>query len=337
MAPDQIAILTASHEKQLAEQIEAAFLSLLAAVDADQIAAALDDVDAIHIREQLGIVLDLDEPPEAALGPSGALLASFVAAIAALAAAQANHNLAASSTALAKAQASALSFVQGFLADTRAAIVTATDAAIFGPGTPEARAAQLKRSIGLTMTQGAALDSMHAALQRFLAIPRALTPSRIDTNGVRIKPAYTRQADTRAILAATRGRISASQSRILAKALSNADLTQADADRILDRHAAALRDFRVRAASAQAIHGLAETAKLTGWRIAQSFGALPAGQRRYWQTAGDERVRHAHAEVPTMNPKGVLLDQPFATPFGARMNAPLEWGCRCKAVLGAVR
>ncbi len=227
--------------------------------------------------------------------------------------------------------------MQRYLADTAAAISAAIESAIYGAGTPHARAAQLKRSIGLTVRQAASLDAMQAALQRFLDTPRRLTPARTDDNGVRIPATYTRQANTRAILGSTRGRISAAQHQILTRALANPKLTQADADALLDAHAGAMRRFRIRAVSAEGVHQLAETAKLTGWRIAQQFGALPADQRRYWRTAGDERVRHTHAKVPSMNLAGVRLDQPFATPFGAKMNAPLEWGCRCKAVLGASR
>lgn len=75
-------------------------------------------------------------------------------------------------------------------------------------------------------------------------------------------------------------------------------------------------------------------AKLTGWQIAQRFRALPADQRRYWRTAGDERVRFTHVQVPGMNRAGVPLNQPFATPLGPCFTPPLEAGCRCKATLG---
>jgi hypothetical protein len=339
-AADNIDTLAASHEKQLAGKIEAAFLALLASIDADQLATSLDDVDADHIRAQLSIILDLDEtgapqPLADALFPAGGLLASFIVAVAALAAAQARHTLNANDTALVEARAAAPAVLHRYLADTAAAISAAIETAIYGAGTPYARAAQLKRSIGLTAPQAASLDAMQSALQRFVDAPRRLVPARIDANGVRVPPAYIRQANTRAILAATRGRISAAQRQILARALANPKLTQAEAENILDRHATALRSFRVRTVSAEGIHQLAETAKLTGWSIAQRFGALPADQRRYWRTAGDERVRHSHAMVPGMNPNGVPLDKPFATPFGDRMHAPLEWGCRCKSDLRA--
>lgn len=305
MTADNIDTLTASHEKRLAKEMEAAFLALLAIIDADQLAAALDDTGADHIRAQLAIILELDDAgtPRAladALEPTGAALASFVAAVAALAAAQARHTLNTNGAAVAEARAQGKAFVQRYHADTAAAIVAAIESAIYGPGTAQARAAQLKRSIGLTIRQTASLDVMAAALRRFIDTPRTLTPARTDFNGVRIPASYVRQANTRAIIAATRGRISAAQKQILARALANPKLTQADADALLDAHAVAMRSFRIRAVAADGVHQLAETAKLVGWRIAQRFGALPADQRRYWRRtspplafpgAGDESRR----------------------------------------------
>lgn len=342
MATDHIDALASSHEKQLAELIEAAFLALLATVNVDQLAGALDDSGADHIRGQLAIILDLDGSgtPDAlteGLDGAAALLASFVVAVAALAAAQGKHTLNSNGNSLAGVRADAQAVLHRFLADTATATRAAIETAIYGPGSPQGRAAQLNRSIGLTARQAASLDVMQAALQRFLDTPRKLTPARVDANGVRIPASYMRQANTRAILAATRGKISAAQRQLLARAMSNPKLSHADADALLDAHASAMRRFRIRAASSEGIHQLTEAAKLTGWRVAQRFGGLPADQRRYWQTAGDERVRHTHSQVPGMNAAGVSLDQPFATPLGPRMYSPLEWGCRCKAVLGAAR
>jgi hypothetical protein len=48
-------------------------------------------------------------------------------------------------------------------------------------------------------------------------------------------------------------------------------------------------------------------------------------------TAGDERVRETHREVPGLNPKGRKWNEPYVTPFGPQMHAPYphEIGCRC--------
>jgi hypothetical protein len=57
---------------------------------------------------------------------------------------------------------------------------------------------------------------------------------------------------------------------------------------------------------------------------------------RKWKTAGDKNVRHAHREIPKMNPDGVGLNEPFNSPLGAIMypgdpSAPAAnvVNCRC--------
>jgi hypothetical protein len=57
--------------------------------------------------------------------------------------------------------------------------------------------------------------------------------------------------------------------------------------------------------------------------------------RRFWQTAGDERVRPAHRLIPGMNKDGRGWDEPFQTPDGPSMHAPHDKDpqCRCKEVV----
>ncbi len=338
MAPDAIETLAASRGAALSTELDAALWKYVASIDADMLASAIDDIDANHIRDQLGLILGLDDTgfPEDLAAPFGdglAALITLAGAIAALAASQARHTLNPNSATVRDATATASAFLTAFRAGTADAIRAAIESAIYGAGTPASRAAQLRRSIGLSVKQATSLEIMREALQQYLDAPRTRIPARTDATGKRIRAAYVRNVDTRAILAGTRGHLSAAQSRMLAKVLERANLTAADADAMLDRHAAALRRHRIQATIAEGIHGLTEQAKLTGWTIAQRFGALPTDQQRYWHTAGDERVRHAHAQVPAMNPRGVPLGEPFATLFGPRMFPPLEWGCRCRVRL----
>ena len=52
--------------------------------------------------------------------------------------------------------------------------------------------------------------------------------------------------------------------------------------------------------------------------------------RRFWITAGDERVRHLHRLMPGANPEGVGMDEPFVVPGGGFvMNPPFGPMCRC--------
>jgi hypothetical protein len=57
--------------------------------------------------------------------------------------------------------------------------------------------------------------------------------------------------------------------------------------------------------------------------------------RRFWQTAGDERVRPTHRLIPGMNKDGRGWDEPFQTPDGPSMHAPHDTDpqCRCKEVV----
>lgn len=57
--------------------------------------------------------------------------------------------------------------------------------------------------------------------------------------------------------------------------------------------------------------------------------------RRFWQTAGDERVRPTHRLIPGMNKDGRAWDEPFQTPDGPSMHAPHDTDpqCRCKEVV----
>lgn len=337
-AVDYIGALVASNEKRLADELYGVVADGVGRIDAFMIGRALDDIDGNHIRDQIGMMLSLDDDgvPEgwstkaATISPA---LTSFVGAVAAHAAAQARHVLNPQHAALAPVTAGANRVAEQFLTDTLAALADAIETAIYGPGSPESRGAQIRRSFGLTIKQATTLEHMRVVLQRYVNAPRRLIPARVDANGVRIPPQFARKIDTRGLLRSTRGHISAAQAKLLAKALSQPNLTAAQADALLDKHADAMRAFRVRVVAGEVIHGLAEKAKLTGWQIAQKAGALPADQRRFWQTAGDERVRHTHSQVPAMNAGGVSLDAPFQTPFGRRHTPPLEHGCRCKAVL----
>lgn len=342
MTADPFDPLAESHEEELADDLTEAMLQALANLNFALIASALDDIDANHIRQQLTIILDLDASGvprsiTAALEPSRDRLASFMDAITAHAAAQGQHTLNTGNADLRKAREVGPALIAAYLTDTAHAFTIAIEAAIYGTGTPEARAHQLKRSLGLTIRQAEALKVMRTALQAYLATPRTLVPAYTDaTTGKRIPASYVRRVKPSVILAPTRGHISAAQRQLLTKVINNPKLTEAQAEAILDKHAAKMRSYRNRAVAGEGIHTLTEQAKLTGWQIAQAFGALKPAQRRHWRTAGDERVRHAHNQVPGMNPGGVPIAEPFKTPFGPRMYPPLEHGCRCRATLGAI-
>lgn len=336
---DQIEALAASHESELKEALANAYSELLAGFPLNIVSSSLDDIDPDHIRDQLEQILDLNDNgvPDSFEGQVEKIadkLDSFILAIAALAAAQAGHTINDRDSKLTGARQAARAFANHLVAEAALQISAAIETAIMGRGSTDARAEQLRRSIGLSAKQAATLEAMRLALRQHIVTPRRFISATTNADGVQIPARYTRTTNIRPIIAGLRGWVSAGQLRLVMKALANANLRQVDATRLLDSHAAALRSFRLNAIAGETVHELAEIAKLAGWQTAQHYGALPADQRRFWQTADDERVRHTHRQVSAMNPDGVQLAEPFETPFGPRMNAPLEWGCRCKVTLG---
>jgi hypothetical protein len=321
---DPIDQLTARQEADLKETIDAAIDDAITLFDLLAAGALLANADEEgpeardHYADQLAALLGTDDPEQRpladALGATSGLaaLASFFAAVAALAAAQARHVANTNAADAVTARDNAIqSFRAAYLHESAIALRETAERMLAARGSADSRAAQIRRAVGLSVSQARSLHVVREALIAHAADP-------------------TRNAES--ILVATRGSITAAQRQMLAKAIrTGTNPEQAEAR--LDRHAKALRQARARAVAGNAAHQIAESAKLTGWQIAQRFGALPADQRRYWRTAGDERVRLAHAQVPAMNRDGVPLNQPFATPLGPCFTPPLEAGCRCKATL----
>jgi hypothetical protein len=75
------------------------------------------------------------------------------------------------------------------------------------------------------------------------------------------------------------------------------------------------------------------SSQVEAWDQAIRRGAATESQvRRFWITAGDDRVRPSHAAVPGMNPEGVGLHAAFNTPKGPTMQPgwAFDPGCRCR-------
>lgn len=319
-----------------ADDVAAALMILLdraaASVDLMQIAAVIDnaDDDTSHGIEQLNTAFELFdgryEPLDPAIDPDApgsaiAALFGLFAAAASTAASEARHVL---NTAQARYTAPRDEYAgQGlrqFIIETATALTATISRNIDAAGDATSRAKHIRRSVGLTMAQAQTLEAMRRVLLNYQA------------NVISISDEAARQKAIRSLLATERGRFSAPQSAALTKTMT-AGVNATATETLLDRHAKAMRDHRIKVTAQQAAHSTSEYARLTGWQIAQFFGALPTDARREWETAGDEAVRHSHAEVAAMNPGGVALDQPFETPFGPAMSAPLEINCRCRARL----
>jgi hypothetical protein len=322
---NQIQKLTDSHETETAAALLAIISQAQTQIDVRQVAAVLEHADdAGHITDhelsQLNAILGLDQGQLEALADAFGddkgkalltALAGLFVAVAALATAPLGYTLNGNAVREPR-DATVAAFRDQFLADSTAAIIATARNMLTAAGSALARAKHIVRSIGLTANQANSLTAIRKALFQYLADPRNSDPAAI------IKP--------------LRGALSAPQRAMLRKAITGG-ANRSDVETLLDRHAKALRTYRAKVVAGDQLHQIGESAKLAGWQVAQRFGFLPKHQRRYWRTAGDDRVRVAHIATAAMNSAGVALNRPFHTPFGDRFAPPLEVNCRCRAVL----
>lgn len=91
-------------------------------------------------------------------------------------------------------------------------------------------------------------------------------------------------------------------------------------DKLVERYAARWLNYRAntisRTESLRALNGGSDTA----WRQMLRGTNIPREAiRRRWHHSHDSKVRHSHLMIPTMNPDGVGLDEPFKSPEGPIM------------------
>ncbi len=338
---DPFDTLAASHASRLYEALNAAIDDVQAQYDAlaIQLAAVLDNADEesdgehdwLSLLGMLGFDGETLEPLNAAIDDANQVLFAAIAgslfvAAAARAASDTGHVLNGNDGVVRFARDAFVSqLLSRFASDSAAAIRTTAQRMLVGQGPAISRILQVVRVVGLTPAQAEALTVIRTALLS----QRSFGPTKRDRLGRAIAPA---PIDIAKALAPTRGRVSGPQRSMITKALNDA-LSEPAIEALLNKHARALRNHRLKVATGDMAHQATESGKLTGWQAAQRRGWLPFNQRRFWRTAGDERVRVAHAAVPLMNRLGVGLDAPFHTPLGDAFTTPLEVGCRCRVEL----
>lgn len=127
--------------------------------------------------------------------------------------------------------------------------------------------------------------------------------------------------------------LSASQRSAVRHALSKG-IEQQDVDYLVSKQQKALLINRAKAIGNSLASKTAHIAQQTVIDSAISLNLVKPDQfKRFWITAHDEKVRHAHNQTEALNAAGVELNQPFKTPFGAVMYPPLEINCRCHVVV----
>jgi hypothetical protein len=158
---------------------------------------------------------------------------------------------------------------------------------------PAQIARSLRETLGMSELEAAAIESYRRALQSGTAssLSRALRDRRFDARVLR------------------------------------GDMSDDQIDQMTQRYADRYRAFRaLRIARTESLRA-ANQGRRAAW--VQYADATGRGVRRFWQTAGDEIVCAVCAPIPGMNPEGVALDEPYATPKGPMMMPPAHPNCRC--------
>lgn len=124
-------------------------------------------------------------------------------------------------------------------------------------------------------------------------------------------------------------RLSAIDKAQIRKRIREGTVDEAFVEQMERRYAESLTNRRALNIARTETQRAANHGQREGWKQARDQGVLPDTARRVWIVTPDDRLRETHAAVPTLNPGGVGLEEPFETPLGAVMGPPLETNCRC--------
>lgn len=188
------------------------------------------------------------------------------------------------------------------------------------PGVLGRWAAQLRQSLEAILRRAVA-----AALDRWLgrAPPEQVAEAVLASIGLSERDVL-RLANYRAYLenldrAALRSQLRDARNdpRILAAIREQEPLPPEYVDALVARFAAKLEAGRAEFIGRTEALRARWTGTIAAWQQQVDTGALTqAGVRVFWEHRHDDRVRHAHREIPVLNPNGVALGEAFASPLG---------------------
>lgn len=115
-----------------------------------------------------------------------------------------------------------------------------------------------------------------------------------------------------------------------ARLRSGKPLTAAEVDARVAAYERKLSAWRAQTFARTAAMQAANDGQDVAWRAMIDSGEVEYDEvRRYWIVGDDERMCEVCSAVPSLNPSGVRLDEPFITPNGLYMNPVLHPNCRC--------
>jgi len=204
-----------------------------------------------------------------------------------------------------------LSLVQTISSNTRVAIKNSLEANFIAGNNPRQTAKDFVDTIGLTPRQELAVRNYKGYLENLdsQSLQRQLRDPKFD--------------------------------KIIRNAISNKqNLSEAQIDRMVNAYRKRYVNYRATT--------IARTEALRAVSIGEYSSAIQAVQsgavdgdivKRFWIYKDDKRTRNSHRQIPTLNPNGVGVDQPFITPFGPllfprdpRGTAANTVNCRCHVV-----
>jgi hypothetical protein len=166
---------------------------------------------------------------------------------------------------------------------------------------------RILETIGLTPNQAKSLLIYRRELERIAK--QINTPAKLNINVIR--------------------NLSASQRSVVRKALAKG-IEPKDIDPLISKQHKAFLSHRAKAIGNTLSSKIAHATQQAAVNFAIKAKLVKPNQfKRFWNTAHDEKVRHAHNQTEAANSQGVDLNQPFITPFGLVFFPPLEINCRC--------
>jgi hypothetical protein len=183
------------------------------------------------------------------------------------------------------------------------AAIQSTKVMAINSETPKVAAVYIVSNIGLTANQTKSLDTFRTMLVR----------------GQKRNTTYFPASQLR--------RLNASQRSILRAIVPN-EVTDEDVERLTSQQRKIMSNHRAQTIARGRAYELLHASRQTTWEALDQQRKID-GYKRFWKTANDERVRHSHRTVPSLNRHGRGLNEPFKTPLGRVQSPPLEINCRC--------
>lgn len=152
---------------------------------------------------------------------------------------------------------------------------------------------------------------------------------------------FKRQLETRQLLGFTppdERRLEVVEQTIVRNHMKNGFMTDAQIDAMVTTYYESLLNKRALDIAATESMRAVNNGQQLLWEQGLREGIFSDDtSRRFWVTAGDEKVRTTHRKIPGMNPYGVKIRSQFLTPFGP-VYGPGDYNvnlinCRCVAVL----